>query len=200
MIMTVEGNYPTHVKVVHVSMQIGEPTYSPSCPKPTRLHNNKCEISAEISTLQISGRALLKYDLSLDWPADIPYSTKGSYANVYIPGIKSSYPMRPIIDRARYNQELTASGVVSVPQLAMLQGSSPTTPGPLEWAWSTTGPMITQESFTLTDIAGVASDSRRVFYSGIALGVAGSALIALIEQLLQPLRRTEAGDQAEDSG
>jgi hypothetical protein len=75
----------------------------------------------------------------------------------------------------------------------MLQGPNPTTSTGLEfqyrsWSWhiKRAGREEAQKAFSLTDASELQNDTSRVFYSGVAFGVAGAAFIALAEQLLKP--------------
>ena len=69
----------------------------------------------------------------------------------------------------------------------MLSGPGPRYTDPYNYTWLSSGISAPALSFTMTDLAGVESDSRKTFLSGIALGIAGAALIGFAEELIRPL-------------
>jgi hypothetical protein len=96
-------------------------------------------------------------------------------------------------------QEMDLQESSSPSQISLLAGHAPTVTAPFEWSWKTTGGAARGVAFTLTDIAGVQSDSKKAFISGIFLGVAGAALIGLMEQLLRPLGSPGKDDPAPET-
>lgn len=83
----------------------------------------------------------------------------------------------------------TLEGEISAPQLSMLSGPGPTAISPHFYSWFFSQSSTPALAFTITDLSGVENDSRKTFLSGIALGIAGAAVIGLAEELVRPLGR-----------
>jgi hypothetical protein len=158
------------------------------CPRPGVYKYPSCFFKADVTLRD----HILDYSLLLTLPDGIFYAKAGSYANAAIPGVLVAGPVTIF-------QEMDLQESSSPSQISLLAGHAPTVTAPFEWSWKTTGGAARGVAFTLTDIAGVQSDSKKAFISGIFLGVAGAALIGLMEQLLRPLGSPGKDDPAPET-
>jgi hypothetical protein len=188
MIFSFEAKFTPRVRYVKLYAEIF-PVYSP-CPSPSiaRPTNHECDISADIpvSRLAYSAGPVIPIIL-LQWSSEVFYSTSGPYASVEIPAIVPPGWLASDKNPAKFSQYFGYGGIEVPWQLSVQTGPEPTFSEPNEWDWNSKSASVFGKSFTLTDDTAAGNATLHGFYSGIALGVAGGALIALMEQLLRPL-------------
>lgn len=169
------------------------------CPADTSYRDSSCSFTAHVPLRH----HVLIYQITMTFPAGIFYARAGSYANAALPAVSVIAP-----DATIY-QQMVLQGSISPSQISVLEGPSPMSNSAYAWSWEAalgsvhqiaSGRSVHQVAFTLTDIAGVESDSKKAFLSGILLGVAGGALVALIEQLLRPLGPSDEDSSATAEG
>jgi hypothetical protein len=179
----VDDKYPSQVNEVTITAFFNnlEPQF---CPSDASYNYPACKFQARVPLRH----HFLSYMWTLTLPDGIFYSKAGSYATAAIPGIQ--------VDAANATiyQNLELQNQIPTSQVSVLEGPSPTSSLASSWQWKMTGYAAQQVAFTLTDISGIQNDSKSAFISGIFFGVAGGALIALIEQLLRPLGPSDTDD------
>jgi hypothetical protein len=121
------------------------------------------------------------YYVRLCWASGGPVALSGSYLSAQLPAM-DSFDSNPNIKVTRQLNPVAGDTANYVIQ-SISQPTSVTSSG---WQWSGFPP---SEQITLSavNVGGTQHDSYLAFLSGIAFGVAGGALITLIQELLTPL-------------
>jgi hypothetical protein len=120
--------------------------------------------------------------VELCWSSGGPVSLGGSYLSAQFPPVSSSpstVAVTPILnpdggDTANYTIQST---------------TAPTGSTPNSWSWSTRASASETIHLSAVNTSGTQHDTYRGFLSGVAFGIAGGALITLIQELVGPLSR-----------
>lgn len=140
------------------------------------------------------------FNIVLCWARDGPAVLRGPYLSAVIPAIVGGSDFGETqLERDFVPPDTSSSGrPLSRAQFGLapyaLQGTQPPTAvSPGSWTWRTSGNGIKLSDVPLSvsavDLAGVQDENRRSFLAGVLFGVAGGALIAVVEELLTPVRR-----------
>ena len=128
---------------------------------------------------EVVGRGPLYVQLC--WNSSAPVNLSGAYLTARFPGLYSSASNRVAVTR-----ELNlATG--NTLDYAVQSLTSPSTVGYRTWEWSKI-PFGNALSFAAVNTSVTQHDSYQAFLSGIVFGVAGGALVALIQELVAPFR------------
>jgi hypothetical protein len=133
--------------------------------------------------------------LCVHWEAAAPLSLRGPYLTVRFP------PLRGVSRDVPFTQipQTGDLGVESITRVLTLNGGNttdfaiqtepqPTLSAPLSWTWtSKDSPQVIQ--LAATNSSESQRENTNAFYSGVLFGVVGGALIALVTELVVPLRR-----------
>ena len=183
--LSITGSYSSQVKTAKVSGVLGG-NYSSSCPRPTFEVTVGCAFNRTVHRLQ--KRKSFSFNVYTTWPTGVFFADTGSYAAGFLPGLGVAVDGRSF----HLSQEFNLLSDISWWNLAMQYGPSPPSVSPgSTWQWNYNSSHVNEKVFTLTDPSGVQNDSRKIFLSGIVLGIAGAALIALAEELIRALGRRE---------
>jgi hypothetical protein len=115
------------------------------------------------------------------WSSNAPVSLNGSYLSAQFPPVSSSsgsVSVNRVLDPAAGD---TANFVIQ-------SQTAPTHSDSSSWSWS--GPGIREPvHLSAVNVSGTQHDSFLAFLSGITLGIAGGALIAILQEFVAPLSR-----------
>ncbi len=116
------------------------------------------------------------------WTRDAPVRIVGAYLSAQFPSVTEAYARRPLI-----SSTLKLSGA-NTADYSIQSPVSPISTSTTSWSWSQTA---NAQPIHLSAINVTTSqhDNYRAFLSGITLGVAGAALIAIVQELIVPLSR-----------
>lgn len=129
--------------------------------------------------------------LRLCWSSDAPVNLDGSYLNARFPPL-GTYNLlgigTPTYDAdASVTRQLNARAGDTA-NFTVQSLTAPTSSTASSWFWSTqNSPQAIQ--LAAVDVGGTQHETYQAFLSGLALGIAGAALIALIQELGGPLHR-----------
>lgn len=133
----------------------------------------------------IDGRGTLYVELC--WSAEAPVQTNGAYLSARIPLLLPYAPNEADAAPDRVTRQLNLgsgySGDYNIQ--SEVHPTSVTSGG---WQWSPRTPGAVPISFTAVNTSDTQHDSYQAFLSGIVFGVAGGALIALVQELVAPFR------------
>ena len=134
--------------------------------------------------------------LCVHWDSASPFSISGPYLSARFP------PLRGIASGIPYTQ-IPQSGDIGVglvrrvlflgegnntANFAIQTDPHPTVSAPTSWSWTTKDtPQVIQVA--ATNSSDTQRENNDAFYSGVLFGVVGGALIALVTELVVPLRR-----------
>ena len=130
--------------------------------------------------------------VTLCWTSAPPLAFDGEYVSATLPAVRvnSSGTAQPhfdvtrnlyFVDPLRQDSPLTA-------QYSLQAGALPTTTDPFGWHWAADG----GEAIQLTGISlpGSQHEAYLGFISGALLGIAGNALVSLVQAATEPMRRS----------
>lgn len=119
------------------------------------------------------------------WPSGGPVALNGAYLSARFPlvvveDLRDAYAVAHQLDSAPLD---TADYAVQSLQ-------QPTKVAPLDWYWAPNSHVGLLDTliFTAVDTSATQHDSYQAFLSGIVFGVAGGALVALVQELVAPFR------------
>jgi hypothetical protein len=139
--------------------------------------------------------------INLCWNRDAPLAFDGEYASAAIPTVSPYFvggPSFPLHLATSLYFENPGENVRPIAAEYSLQGGSlPTSTDPFGWHWSSnpTG----QIQVTALSIPQSQHEAYLGFVSGVLFGVAGGAFVALIQELLTPLRRNRTKRKTRES-
>jgi len=163
-----------------------------TCPHPLRNNGAACYLDVKSDHRDV-------FTVRFEYPPETFYKQNGAYASGFLPGFT------PLVNNvsgkavpvARVQQSLViGNGYVRPVQISMLSGPPPSTMALNDLYWhsrSNDGSPVL--SLVITDPYIVSTDARNGFLSGILLGVAGSAAVALVTEVIRPDRRRKAGTE-----
>ncbi|MFZ0248310.1 MAG: hypothetical protein WAL61_00075 [Acidimicrobiales bacterium] len=133
--------------------------------------------------------------LCLHWDTGSPFTLSGPYLSVRFPplrGISSAIPFTEIpqdsdLGVATVTRTLSLEEGNNTANFAIQTDPHPTIAAPTSWTWVIKDtPQVIQVAATNSSAA--QHENNDAFYSGVLFGVVGGALIALITELVVPLR------------
>lgn len=121
----------------------------------------------------------------LCWPSDGPVAKNGAYLSARFPALSVFVPNDSVGVTRRLNL-----GSLDASDYAVQSLHQPTSVTQGGWQWA---PRLTQIlpqplNFAAVDTSETQHDSYQAFLSGVLFGVAGGALVALIQELVAPFR------------
>jgi hypothetical protein len=150
-------------------------------------------VSAKPDTLIALG------EVDLCWTRNAPLAFDGEYVSAALPTVavgsagSSLNPLPAVVTRSLYFENPRQSDQPLTAEYSLQAGSLPTSTDPTGWHWS-------GGSGALIEITGVnipvqQHEAFLGFLSGIFFGIAGSALILVLQELLEPIRRRTGARQ-----
>lgn len=123
--------------------------------------------------------------LYLCWPHGGAMRNDGTYLAAAFPEIAFDAATPPKLSVSR---QLDTTGLAGA--YTLQGGRQPTKISDLGWDWDAVvnGGDVSDLSVFATSLSGVARDGRNSFLAGVLFGIAGAALVALIQELFLPLR------------
>lgn len=134
-------------------------------------------------------------EVDLCWNRDAPLAFDGEYASAALPTVAVGSVGRlntvpAVVTRSLYFENPRQSDQPLTAEYTLQAGSLPTSTDPTGWHWSGgssgSGGLI---QITAVNISESQHEAFLSFLSGILLGVAGSALILVLQEFLEPIRR-----------
>lgn len=139
--------------------------------------------------------------INLCWNRNAPLAFDGEYASASIPTVSPHFaggPDFPFHLAASLYFENPSQDVRPIAAEYSLQaGSLPTSTDQLGWHWS--DDPAGQIQLTALSIPQSQHETYLGFVSGVMFGIAGGAFVALLQELLTPLRRNRSRRQASES-
>jgi hypothetical protein len=132
--------------------------------------------------------------INLCWSRDAPLAFDGEYASASIPTVSPYFAGGPNfafhLATSLYFENPGENVRPIAAEYSLQAGSLPTSTDPYGWHWSSnpTG----QIQLTALSIPQSQHETYLGFVSGVMFGVAGGAFVALLQELLTPLRRKRA--------
>jgi hypothetical protein len=147
---------------------------------------------ASVSTRKLTD--LGKVDLC--WSRDAPLAFDGEYASAALPTVAvgsagSLATVSAVVTRSLYFENPSQDNQPLTAEYSLQAGSLPTSTDPEGWHWSSGSGRLIQ--ITALNISQSQHEAFLGFLSGVLFGIAGSALILLLQELLEPIRRRDRG-------
>jgi hypothetical protein len=146
---------------------------------------------AHLSNLGLPGRRVIGiagsgvFYVRLCWGSGGPVAANGAYLSARFPILLVDVPKE--VDAATRQLNLGSPDAADYAVQSLEQPTSVTQGG---WQWSSTRPFAFSDplTFAAVNTSETQHDSYQAFLSGIVFGVAGGALVALIQELVAPFR------------
>ena len=138
-------------------------------------------VGAVLNLTEVQGRGTVYVQVC--WPSDAPAARNGAYLSAVFPPISSDNASGFYVATRQLNL-----GSLDAADYVLQSVSQPTSATQGGWQWSPRFPAGQAITLSAVDTSETQHDSYRAFLSGIVLGVAGGALVALIQELVAPFR------------
>jgi hypothetical protein len=137
--------------------------------------------------------------IEMCWADDPPALVSGPYLAVTFPfatvDTVSGSPFNPASNAPVSTSESLLFGDLGLGSYTLESGPAPTAVASDDWQWDTksTDAEMGPDVIYATNIFQLQQDNRNAFLAGIFLGLAGAAVIAVLQELLSAIRRRHPG-------